>query len=758
MYRPLLLATCIFSFAVFGNATEIEVVVRPATALNAVSSSDGTLVASAVVRREPKQQQPLTVALSVPGHAMLDLPAGVWRLQIKAPGWFHAGDIVTVGKERASVVVPIWRLGSIHGKAKTSDNAPMSAMTARWSARSTQKADVVPDGETECVVSDGEYRCAVPVGLLDVKLRAPGYGSQFLWQTTVPPTEVAELPLIHFKRGAGIYGWVTVGEGVRFDPEQIRVKLNPASDEGAATRPVIATVNDRGFFAFSGTDPGSFKVSASAAKDVASDEIDVVVRLDGETELLEPLTLQRRVPLRVAITPPLDSSGAQWEVAVTRSSETGSRSHTMIESTADATGVASIAGLAGGSYELTITPKGKATAFAMRSIEIPRDANLTVNIKTTRVLGSVRLKDNPLAGAVLWIGGKNNNPSVTLTSNAEGEYSGLVPFDPEGTWEITVSSATSPAIERTIRQRPTLEDERTVRLDLVLPAGAIEGTVVEANGSAATKGVVNVLPAASRDEKRTDDDGSRDDASAIDDKLMQTGVNADGRFQLVGLEAGDYIVYAEGRAGRTSARSLVNVSKDAVSSVKLTLGAGLPLSGRVTTDAGTAVAGATVYVNSVEVATPVWIPRATSTTGEFTTLLPDATRTVDIFVAARGFAFKAFRAPLNSDRQLMIVLRQNGGSLAVRTPTMEEDPSGRIPYIVHEATAIPLMFFLSNGLASVKESDSSTLLSVAPQMEAGAYGLCFATPAEITPLQSGRCSFGNLPPFGSLALSIGPTP
>lgn len=724
-----------FVFAFAGAARPIDVTVR-SVAPHQGEPDEGTLVVSAVavqVRDEPAR----SVRMSVPGSATIDLPDGVWRLQVRAAGWFHAGNIVTVTKSDTGTVIPIWPLGTIYGKVETSDRAIVGGVTARWTA-SVKEPGAVPEGELPCALNENEYRCPVPTGTLDVRIGAKGYASQFLWALKVPPLETVTAPLIRLKKGAGAYGWVAVGRGVSFDHTTTTVRLTPEamSEPRSQQRPIVATVDRRGFFSFSGIDPGAYRIAASAESDSESEERELVIRPDREVELLRPLVLERRVPLRVRISPPTDPSGLAWHVVVTRARNGYGDSAVINQASGDDAGVVTIRNLPPGAYEISVTPKGKDIAFVTRAIEMPRDASMAMEIQTTRVIGIVRMNDQPLAGAMVWLGGKFRTPAVTLTAGADGEFHGIVPFDPGETWLVTVTHS-DPSIATTINQRPEREDEETVRLNLVIPAGMIDGVVLEANGSPAVRGIANVIRAS---------DETAD--------VMQARV-ADGKFELAGLQPGDYTVYAEGPGGRTTGKTIVNVSKDDVSSVKLTFGESLRLVGRLTADNGSAIAGAKVFVNSVEVPAPVWIPRSTSGGGEFATEVPDGTRTIDVVVIAAGFAFKSFRAPLDTGRQLVILMRQNGGRLGLTIPTAAmEGVSGRIPYVVHNGIAIPAMFLLSNRMATSRATDDGLIIT-APHVEPGAYGLCFATFAEATSLsQSTNCSFGNLPPFGTIDLSI----
>lgn len=725
------LAACLLAPCVAVDlAAATEVFVRSATPYDG-DVQEGTLTASpAVIRNDEK---PVSVKFTVPGRASLELADGVWRLDVKAPGWFHAGHTVVV-KGDTSIAVPIWRLGSVSGKVKTSDNEPIAAMTARWSA-SAQVPASPPEGETSCAVTLNEYRCAVPVGVIDLKLSSKGYVSQFLWEVHVGSFG-EELPLIRLTRGAGLYGWVEVGHGVQLDRKNIRVILMPERTSAKRETVLTTTVDDRGFFAFRGVAPGAYGITASATKDVGSEERRVVIRQGGETELLRPLMLERRESLRVTITPPFSPSGAPWHLEITRS-EAGNVADPVARVAVDATGSTILPGLAAGSYDLWVRTERTAEAWFRRSIELPRDKEVAIEVRLIKVVGTVRMKNDPVPTATLWLGGKHKGPRVTLTTDADGAFSGIAPFDPDTPWEVAIF-AKQPDIEATVRQRPIRESETTVRLDLTVPAARISGVVLEASGKPAARATVNVL----------NNDGSAD--------VKQVQVRAeDGGFELIGLTPGDYTIDAEGTEGRRSATSVVSVGEDNVTSVRLTLADGLRMRGRVISEDGTGVSGAQVYAISVEAPPPFWLPTRTSTTGEFEILLPDQTRNVNVFVIAPGFSFRAFRPPLQTDQQLMILMRQNGGALDLVTPSWDSS-NARVPYLIHNGTALPLMFLASARLVSVTKHDADSLRTAAPLFEPGGYGLCFATPAEIASaeFQTEHCSFGHLAPFGSLALTV----
>jgi hypothetical protein len=736
MMRHTVLIGLLVAFTFAADARTVDVTIQSVSPQQALDTDKGTLVISAVAVQDPNKAT-RRLAISVPGTTTIDLPDGVWRLQITAAGWFNPGSIVTVSKSDIAAVIPIWPLGILQGKIETSDNSAADDMTVRWSAPSKEPV-APPEGELRCTVNEKEYRCSVPSGVLDVKIGVRGYGSQFLWGVKITPRDPATVPLIHFKKGAGAYGWVAVGKDVAFDPVATTVRLTSTSlteHSSKRQRTIVTKVDRRGFFMFTGVDPGAYRISATVADaNSESEERELTIRPGREAELLRPLVLELKVPLRVTITPPTGPSGERWHLVVTRIQDAYGNRIVMNQGDADATGVATIPNLPAGPYQVSVAPKHKDIGFVTRAVEMPRDAALAIEIQTTHVVGSVRMSGRPLAGATVWVGGRFRTPAVTLTTDIDGEFSGDVPFAPDETWLVTVTNST-PSITKTFNQQPDLDNDKTVRLNLVIPGGMIAGDVVEADGVPTLRGIANVIRAG---------DATSD--------VIQTPI-ADGKFELGGLTSGEYTVYAEGLGGRTTRKANVNVEEDEESSIKLTFGGNLTFTGRLTGDDGMPIAGAKVFVNSVEVPAPVWIPRATSDGGEFVTELPEGTHTVDVIVIAPGFALKAFRAPVETERQLVVLMRQNGGRLGLTFPAVAmEGVAGRIPYVIHNGVVIPAMFLLSNRVATSSASEAAFSIT-APHVEPGAYGLCVATFAEATSLsQSDNCSFGNLPPFGAVDL------
>jgi hypothetical protein len=50
-----------------------------------------------------------------------------------------------------------------------------------------------------------------------------------------------------------------------------------------------------------------------------------------------------------------------------------------------------------------------------------------------------------------------------------------------------------------------------------------------------------------------------------------------------------------------------------------------------------------------------------------------------VLAIAAGFAFKAFRVPLETEQQLAILLRQNGGRLELNAPSLLNEKTNASP-------------------------------------------------------------------------------
>jgi hypothetical protein len=679
---------------------------------------------------ELKAQQ---IEIAIPGSTSISLTPAVWRFVVQSEGLFHPGVSFDVRGDATAIDLTAWETRSIKGVIAAGSGTLPSALSvaARWApSRDVTAGASVPEGEAPCELREREFRCEVPRAAIDLRIRPRGFVSAFFWGVRADQNATLTLPEITLKRGGVIVGYVTAGKGVKLDARQTRV-LAVAPAAGTHT----ATVDHRGFFIIDGVEPGSYRISATSGAAIASEERLVDLKPGLETELLRPLMLEKLVPLRITVQPALIPEIGPWQVSVERR-----RSSVVTDQIASAV-VRGVAGevelgtLPPGSYVIRVASSRHEGDYARRELHLPEDANAIVAVEVTHVEGTVTLGDHPVA-AQIRIGGRNRSPSVQTRSDDAGHFATFAPTMPGASWLVSVDAAT-PRISADVTVAP-VAIERGVRLDIHLSAGTIDGVVTEAVSGAPARANVNV--------HRIDGD------EAATGMAQASSSATDGKFSLTGLHPGRYEVQAEGSGGRTTDRVEVTIAEDAIADVKLVLGPDTRLKGRVLTDSGSPVAGALVYVIPFETPPLLWLPRTTDASGDFEVALPATTKSAMVAVIAGGFAFKAFRAPVEFGRELNVAVRQNGGALELEGAASTTGAS--LPMLVHNGIALPLMFFLSSGIATATGS-AATL----PLVEPGDYAICAAPrDAQLTygaqPHALEECAAGVLAPFGALRLRL----
>lgn len=196
---------------------------------------------------------------------------------------------------------------------------------------------------------------------------------------------------------------------------------------------------------------------------------------------------------------------------------------------------------------------------------------------------------------------------MRFRSTDDGVFEGWLPA--EGSWnvQITPKDALQRARTRVHVRVPPDDAEATVEIDL--PGGQIDGIVLDEDGKPVPEVEILVLRG--------------------NDVPANAGSDQDGRFTVMGLEPGRFVLYAKTRELFSDYQSCT-VSATSATRQTLVLRAPAALEGRLVRTSGAPLVGALIrYFRGDEMLTTVSGP-----TGRFTLDLAPGTRHADIVVVA----------------------------------------------------------------------------------------------------------------------------
>jgi len=318
---------------------------------------------------------------------------------------------------------------------------------------------------------------------------------------------------------------------------------------------------------------------------------------------------------------------------------------------------------------------------------------------------------------------------VPFRSDGAGHFSGTLPARSEA-WTVDVHVAGPPL---TLQQHfeavavVPAPGRSEAWVDLELPPVALSGRVVREGGGPAA-GVVVVATHAGPD-------GASQTATT----------DGAGRFAFAGLPEGRHRVAADAGDG-VSAPADVDVG-GAPMDVRLVLEPMSRLHGRLQVAEG-AVAGAEVRT---------WLAPGlqrdsvhAGADGTFLARLPADAAEVGLSVAARGYALKMARVPVDAG-PVEIALDAAAGTLVLDTPSTD--------VVLDHEGAVETFAFLSRWAAMNGGGTDGGRLRI-PQVAPGRYAACVVTDEEAGAvwtgvLPEGRCAAGELAAGGELTLSLG---
>jgi hypothetical protein len=584
--------------------------------------------------------------------------------------------------------------GSVDVVGRIRFPAHASAPSVALTLRAPQHDDVVV---TCPVAADASFRCSVPAGVFDVRVSIAGFVPVYRWGTEFK-APATELETIAPQRSSSVAGFVVDARHRRPIGEAELELLEPG--DAASVRQTTKS-NARGFFQFAGVEPGTYGIRVAAKGFSPKHALGVVVREREET-LVNDLSLPELARLRVNITPPTRSPTEQWHVTLSRQVPMTPYSRAAGKAFADEAGAAEFAGLESGAYLVRVYDT-TGTTYAQETQQIDGDPPpLNIRLSLVPIRGRVKAGTTGLKARMEFQ--SVDKPVVRFQSDENGEFEGLLPQ--AGRWYVSVVLPSRQDLN--LRQAVDVkrrDTEEYARVDVELPAGRVEGRVVDESGNGVSTGV-----------RLTREGRGFPESAMLSD--------AEGRFAFIGLQSGNGTLNA-GDGELLSGPVPVSVSEEP-SSVTITLRKSRKLNGWITTPAGYPVIGAAVrYWPEGD---GMGGQKTTNPSGTFDLTVAATSRWIDFFVAGAGIPVMLRRVAIpESNEPIHLVTAPIAGRLLV--PIRKTAPP--FPVISHDGVKTTLDGILWPGHILGMRPQGETSEGFVFDVDPGRYSVCLENNCKV---------------------------
>jgi hypothetical protein len=688
---------------------------------------------------------PVEITIEAPGEARIPLDQELaWRIDLETDGYWCAPGILA--PHQPSAMFKLVPTGIVESRLQIPENGTVEALRVRFqSAVASAKATEPPmSGEISCPVEHGTWSCSIPVGDLDIRIRAEGYISHYFWNVTVSKERSSDLGFLHLKRGSSVSGWVAAEDGLPLSPDS-RVELVPmiatGSDPSLKTRVqlhLLAKSVEKGFFHFEGVAPGSFIVSVEQRGYLSERVSPVVVTEDAETEIADTILLYRPLDLEVNILPEQDLSENTWKLLLLAMDSM----ETSASGSANEAGLWVARGLRPGNYLLFLSDS-QGTRMAVEHVPLDdRRTSYSIELPIVWVEGEVTLGAEPLPASLVF-GGVSSSVSIKMDCDLEGRFIGWVPRP--GLWNIDVMSDDPEIFRRltNVEVEPRQGSE-VAWLDISLPDTILEGSVLDEGGNPVPQANVLILrlPAA--------------------EPPSYTSADDQGEFSVHGYPPGEYRLEAraQGEHGPLSSEpTAVVLAADApTASVRLIMREMTEVRGRVVSSTSSGVPGASIRLSSIRgEGLPGIISPSTQSDmeGRFVLEVPREIRHADLTVLAPGWVLSRSPVTIEAHGELVVPLSQDGGTLIVNlndTADFTDLDQPRIFVIHNSGVRFDLGTLASWATMNGVVAEDKRI--IVPNMPLGAYSVCWPRRNQDTRSSTSmpRCMDGFLLPSGELEI------
>lgn len=682
---------------------------------------------------------------------------GLYRIEAEAPGFWVPAAWVSPDDADRSIELVFHPEGQVEVELEP---VPLEEFARGFEVRFSFSAGSGEEtARRSCEWHPPWIRCAVPAGVVDLRIKTPGFAGLFFFDVRVAPGTTSPLGRQALVRGGSIVGWIGNPPGAPALRSPLRVELEQESASGSGIRGARPAVQEpllakgRAFFQFRGLAPGAYRLRAVSAKGGEAAVGGLKLEGDGELELRQPLFLLEPIVGRLQVSPARAPGGAAWQVSLRRIEAPERLAKESFTASTDPLGRVEFDRLLPGRYAVQVLdPSGLPVSAGNYEIAVGQTVSIELGFR--RVQGTVRLGERPLPATLRFGGLPHAVPRAVLEADAEGRFFGSVPV---ATLDAVAVLAPEEEVEVVLTDFPRRElEDGTLDLELVVEGAELPLRVVDVEGRPVPGAEVGLVSF----------DGARPAAG----RLRRRAVDPSGRVRFRFLEPGPYLVFASGKIGSQPLAHRVErieVQADAgAREHELILGPARRVVGRVVDREGRPVPGAWVrgFGWNFRAGGSVAGTEAVSDfEGRFGLLVPEGLEEMTFEVApAVGGGLRARKARVPPPGQeLALLVDPFEGELELVREREEEQEKGWDSRLLLFQDGVPLFgsFAWARQLQVVPEPEG---LYRIPRLAPGHYRLC---PVEdrwavmtggresLRRLEHG-CSEGYLAPGTTLPLEV----
>lgn len=703
----------------------------------AVEAPVGDCTSAQVVAISSDERHEWRVAVPSTTTRELD-PDHAWTISAGCPGTWAQAAHVDAHPENAEVRLRLVPAGRLVGRLEVAEGQSVGERIEIRLQPARPGAEVGWQSATvDCSLDADRFDCTVPAGEVDLRVAAEDFAPHYAWNTSIAAGESLDLGLVVLVEGASITGSVVIPRGETTSAAEVAVSPlveGTVDDEDqrrlGLRRHAVAT-DETGRFQAKGLSAGSYELSVNLPGHSPTRISPIPLKRGEEWFVERPIALDPLITLQVYLDPPQDVDGRPWHVRLLGEPKVAAGATLRDEI---AQGAATTAGhwseenLPTGPYLLQVEDDGGSVWSQLPVDLTASSAPLFVELPAVTVEGEVLRGDEPVAAKLIF-GTSSGRPSVSIESDEEGRFSGVLPH--EGEWPLEIARVGKPP-----QALDPVDVERgaggVAELTVRLPDTHLDGEVVDANGEPVANAVVLVL--------REDAKPSAPEREAGVERRRRREANLrsdhEGQFAIDGLLPAPLSVVAYDRT-RTSRWHQVELSEGAPAApIRLVLEARSEVTGVITTAEGP-VAGATVIGFSRDSVAPLdlFAQAVSSADGRFSFEVTAGTRLLDLLVAAPGHDVTMRRVALGSQPLIIAVSRSEGRLLL--------QDLGPGTTLLHSGAEVPIETLASLLVPLGRLDFAEDGLWIAG-VEPGGYALCTR--------QAAGCDSGNLIPGAELTL------